>query len=144
MKKLKVVGLNFDHMHMGDLLRQCHEHREVEIAGICDADPSRMQSAITNFKIPAARVFTDPERCLAETEPNFVVLCPATAQHAEYVELARWDDKVRWVCIESSGVSCAYLSFDWARRTEIEAAQNSVVTFRQTLLEIVTKTQIER
>lgn len=88
MKKLKVVGLNFDHMHMGDLLRMCHEHPGVEIAGICDEDPRRMQAAIANFRIPPARVFTDPHRCLAAVEPDFVVLCPATARHAEYVELA--------------------------------------------------------
>ena len=88
MKKLKVVGLNFDHMHMGDLLRKCHEHLGVEIAGICDADPARMQSAIANFQIPPERVFTDPHHCLAATEPDFVVLCPATARHADYVELA--------------------------------------------------------
>jgi predicted dehydrogenase len=87
MKKLKVVGLNFEHMHMGDLLRMCHEHPGVEIAGICDEDPARMQAAIANFKIPRERVFTDPHRCLKETEPDFVVLCPATARHAEYVEL---------------------------------------------------------
>jgi glucose-fructose oxidoreductase len=88
MKKLKVVGLNFDHMHMGDLLRLCHEHPDVEIAGICDDDPARMSAAIANFQLPADRVFTDPHRCLAATEPDFVILCPATARHAEYVELA--------------------------------------------------------
>ncbi len=87
MKKLKVVGLNFDHMHMGDLLRQCQQHPDVEIAGICDDDPARMARAIAHFQIPAERVFTDPHRCLAATEPDFVVLCPATARHAEYVEL---------------------------------------------------------
>lgn len=88
MKKLRVVGLNFDHMHMGDLLRQCHEHPGVEIAGICDAEPARMQAAIRNFAIPPERVFTDPHRCLETTEPDFVILCPATGRHAEYVELA--------------------------------------------------------
>ncbi|MSU48808.1 MAG: Gfo/Idh/MocA family oxidoreductase [Opitutus sp.] len=87
MKKLKVVGLNFDHMHMGDLLRKCHEHPDVEIAGVCDADPARMAAVIANFQIPADRVFTDPHRCLEATEPDFVVLCPATARHGEYVEL---------------------------------------------------------
>jgi predicted dehydrogenase len=86
--KLKVVGLNFDHMHMGDLLRKCHEHPDVEIAGICDEQPARMQAAIANFAIPRERVFTDARRCLEATEPDFVVLCPATARHAEYVELA--------------------------------------------------------
>jgi glucose-fructose oxidoreductase len=87
MKKLKVVGLNFDHMHMGDLLRQCHEHPGIEIAGICDEQPARMQAAIANFAIPRERVFTDPRRCLEATEPDFVILCPATARHADYVEL---------------------------------------------------------
>lgn len=87
MKKLKVVGLNFDHMHMGDLLRMCAEHPAIEIVGICDEQPVRMQSAIANFRIAPGRVFTDPDRCLGTTEPDFVILCPATARHAEYVEL---------------------------------------------------------
>lgn len=88
MKKLKVVGLNFDHMHMGDLLRMCHEHPSVKIAGVCDEKPARMATAVRNFGISAEQVFTDPQQCLRETEPDFVVLCPATARHAEYVELA--------------------------------------------------------
>lgn len=87
MKKLKVVGLNFDHMHMGDLLRKCHEHPDVEIVGICDENPARMQAAIQNFSLPPERVFTDPHRCLETTEPDFVILCPATGRHADYVEL---------------------------------------------------------
>jgi hypothetical protein len=32
----RVVGVSFDHMHMGDLLRQVREHPEAEIAGIFD------------------------------------------------------------------------------------------------------------
>lgn len=88
MKKLKVVGLNFDHMHMGDLLRQCHAHPDVEIAGICDPEPARMRAAIANFQIPPARVFTDLHRCLEVTAPDFAILCPATAHHADYVEQA--------------------------------------------------------
>lgn len=88
MRKLRVVGLNFDHMHMGDLLRLCHEHPGVEIAGICDEDPARMQAAVRNFGLGAERVFTNARRCLECTAPDFVILCPATARHAEYVELA--------------------------------------------------------
>ena len=85
--KLKVAGINFDHMHMGDLLRMCHQHKNVEIAGICDADPARMEAAVRNFGIPAERVFTDPHRCLEQTRPDFVVLCPATGEHAAHVEM---------------------------------------------------------
>ncbi|MBI5770661.1 MAG: Gfo/Idh/MocA family oxidoreductase [Verrucomicrobia bacterium] len=87
MKKLRVVGLNFDHMHMGDLLRQCFEHPAVEIAGVCDDDPARMQPSVEKFGLAPDRIFTDPRKCLEATRPDFVVLCPATARHAEYVEL---------------------------------------------------------
>lgn len=82
----RVIGINFDHMHMGDLLRQVHEHPGAEIGGICDPDRGRMQNAIQTFGIPTDRVFTDVGRCL-ETRPDLIILCPATSDHAAYVEL---------------------------------------------------------
>ena len=82
----RVAGINFDHMHMGDLLRMVAEHPHAEIAGICDEQPDRMRAAIRNFNIPRDRVFTDLDRCLEVARPHFVILCSATARHAEYVE----------------------------------------------------------
>jgi predicted dehydrogenase len=84
--KLRVAGINFDHMHMGDLLRLVFQHPQAEIVGICDDEPKRMQSAIANFRIPAGRVFTDVDECVEKSRPDFVILCPATARHANYVE----------------------------------------------------------
>jgi predicted dehydrogenase len=84
--KLRVAGINFDHFHMGDLLRMASEHPEVEIVGVCDDQPSRMQDAIRNFSIAPDRVFTDVDACIEKSKPDFVILCPATARHAEYVE----------------------------------------------------------
>jgi glucose-fructose oxidoreductase len=84
--KWKWVGINFDHMHMGDLLRFAHEHPDVSIAGICDEQPERMAEAIRNFDIPADRVFTNVEECLNTVQPDIAVLCPATALHADYTE----------------------------------------------------------
>ncbi|HTI97389.1 MAG TPA: Gfo/Idh/MocA family oxidoreductase [Dongiaceae bacterium] len=84
--KLKVAGINFDHFHMGDLLRLTAEHPQVEIAGVCDEQPARMQAAIRNFGIPPDRVFHEVEACLEKSRPDFVILCPAPARHAEYVE----------------------------------------------------------
>ena len=77
----KIAGINFDHMHMGDLLRMVHEHANAEIAGICDDDPARMETAIRNFSIPSDRVFTDYRACLEKAKPDLAVLCPATAEH---------------------------------------------------------------
>ena len=86
MPKWKVAGINFDHFHMGDLLREVANYPDAEIVGICDAKPDRMKSAIANFAIPSDRVFTEPEKCLEATKPDLVILCPATADHAAYVE----------------------------------------------------------
>jgi glucose-fructose oxidoreductase len=84
--KMRVAGINFDHMHMGDLLRMVAEHPHAEIVGICDSEPKRMQSAVTHFNIPVDRVFTDVDQCLEKSRPDFVIICSAPAQHAEYVE----------------------------------------------------------
>ena len=80
-KKWRIAGINFDHMHMGDLLRQASQHPEVEIAGICDEQPARMEISVRNFNIPRERVFTDYRACLEKTKPDLVILCPATAEH---------------------------------------------------------------
>jgi predicted dehydrogenase len=86
MAPLRVVGINFDHMHMGDLLREVHAHPDAEIAGIFDPDPKRMASAVSTFAIPADRVFTDLQQCLSATTPDLAILCSAPAKHAPDVE----------------------------------------------------------
>ena len=80
----RVVGISFDHMHMGDLLRQVSEHPGAEIAGIFDPDRSRMDRAIATFGIPKDRVFTDFDACMAAAKPDLAILCAATADHARY------------------------------------------------------------
>lgn len=86
MARLRVAGISFDHMHMGDLLREVDQHPDAEIAAVFDPDPARMQGAIDRFGIPAERVFTDLDACLATAKPDLVVLCSAPARHADHVE----------------------------------------------------------
>jgi predicted dehydrogenase len=86
MRTWRVVGVSFEHAHMGDLLREVHEHPNAEIAGVCDSDRARMKDAIGNFAIPPERVFDDVERCIRETHPDLAILCPMTARHADVVE----------------------------------------------------------
>lgn len=90
MAKWKIAGINFDHMHMGDLLRMAHEHPEAEIVGIYDKSPEKMAQAISDFAIADDRVFTDLDACIGQTTPDLAILCAATAEHADHVEaLAR-------------------------------------------------------
>lgn len=86
MARWKVAGINFDHFHMGDLLRMVHSHPDAEIVAIADEKPERMVEAARNFGIAPNRVYSDIEPCLVETQPDLVILCPAAARHAEWTE----------------------------------------------------------
>ncbi len=86
MARWKVAGIDFSHMHMGDNLRMAYEHPEVEIVGVWDSRPERMQAAIESFGIPPERVFDDWRACLEKAEPDLVILCPPTGEHAQWVE----------------------------------------------------------
>lgn len=86
MRRWRIAGINFDHLHMGDNLRMVFEHPGAEIVGVCHEEPERMASAIANFSIPSERVFTDYRACIEQTKPDIVLLCPATARHGEWTE----------------------------------------------------------
>lgn len=86
MASIRIVGISFDHMHMGDLLRLVQDHPDAELAGIFDPDRSRMAGAIANFAIPEDRVFTDFDACMTATQPDLAILCAATGDHASYTE----------------------------------------------------------
>jgi len=85
-KRFKVAGINFDHFHMGDLLRMVSEHPDAEIAAICDEQPARMQEATRNFGLSSDQVFTDYRACLEKTKPDLVILCPSAATHGEWTK----------------------------------------------------------
>jgi glucose-fructose oxidoreductase len=82
----KIAGINFDHFHMGDLLRYAHEHPNVEIVGISDEKPERMEEAVKKGLVTRDQVFTDYRQCLEKTKPDVVILCPAASKHGEWVK----------------------------------------------------------
>lgn len=84
--KLRVAGICFEHFHMGDNLRAVVDHPDVELVGISDEKPERMQEAIANFGIQPDRVFTDDRACLEQTQPDVVIACPAAAGHGMWTE----------------------------------------------------------
>src|SRR5271166_5394174 len=86
MRKQRIVGISFEHIHMGDLLREAHEHADAEIVGVCDPVDARMADAVKSFAISRDRVFHDVEHCVRETKPDLAILCPSTAHHADCVE----------------------------------------------------------
>ena len=85
-KRWRVAGINFSHMHMGDLLRNVLDHPDAEIVGICDEQPAAMQAAIEALGIAESDVFTDYRACMETTRPDLVILCPPTGEHALWTE----------------------------------------------------------
>jgi len=83
---VKLVGINFDHMHMPTLLEHAQRHPDVEVVGVCDERPERMAATVADLSLPATSVFTDYAECLERTAPDIAVLCSATATHGEWVE----------------------------------------------------------
>ena len=82
----RIAGVNFSHMHMGDLLRCVQEHATAEIVGICDERPEAMSEAIEALSISDEKVFTDYQKCMENTSPDLVILCPPTGEHADWTE----------------------------------------------------------
>ena len=85
-RKWRVAGINFDHMHMGDNLRFAYDHPGVELVGVSDERPERMESAAASFGLDPSVVFDDWRRCMEEAKPDLVILCPATGEHDLWVE----------------------------------------------------------
>lgn len=81
----RIAGINFDHFHMGDLLRYARAHPQVELVGVADPQPARMEEAIRNLDLPRDRVFADYRTCLERARPEVVILCPAASRHGEWV-----------------------------------------------------------
>jgi predicted dehydrogenase len=85
-KTWKIVGINFDHMHMGDLLRLVQAHPHAEIVGVSDEQSDRMTQVMEAVGIPASAAYADYRECLEATQPDLAILCPATAHHGEWTE----------------------------------------------------------
>ncbi len=86
MARHRILGICFDHAHMGDHLRLISDHPDAEIGGIYDPDTARMQDAIATFGISAERVFTDLDACLSQPGIDLAILCCKTAERREMVE----------------------------------------------------------
>lgn len=85
-KKWRIAGINFDFRHMDHLLGYVHHEPNAELVGISHHDPAEMQDVIKAYAVPADRVFTNWQQCIETTQPDVVVLCPASGAHADWVE----------------------------------------------------------
>lgn len=86
MSKFKIVGINFDHMHMGDLLRKAKNHPDVEIVGVSDLQPERVMPVLKQIGLDESLFVADYRKLMEETKPDMAIICPATSEHAVWTE----------------------------------------------------------
>ncbi|GAB5561566.1 MAG: Gfo/Idh/MocA family oxidoreductase [Synoicihabitans sp.] len=86
LRRWRIAGINFDFRHMDHLIACVARHPRADLVGICHDDPAEMQDVIRTHGVASKCVYTDWIRCLEETKPDVVLLCPASGAHAEWVE----------------------------------------------------------
>jgi predicted dehydrogenase len=85
-KKWRIAGINFDHMHMGDLLRQAMQHPDAEVVGVSDEQPDRVWPVLERLNLSRDTFHDDYRQCIEKTQPDVIILCPSTATHALWTE----------------------------------------------------------
>ncbi len=84
MARYRVVGINFDHMHMGDLLRRVCAHPDAEVVGVWHHEPDKPREVMDRLKLSHDLIFDDWRQCIEQTKPDLAVLCPSTATHGKW------------------------------------------------------------
>ena len=82
----RVAGIDFDHMHMGDLLGMAKNHPRVQIVGVSDENPDRARNVLDGVGLDRGLFEGDYRQLLEKVRPDLVILCPATGRHADWVE----------------------------------------------------------
>lgn len=85
MARHRIVGINFDHMHMGDLLRLVVDHPDAEVVGVWHDEPSKPTEVLERLGLPQTLRFDDWRQCIEQTKPTAAVVCPSTGGHREWV-----------------------------------------------------------
>jgi glucose-fructose oxidoreductase len=92
MARHRIVGINFDHMHMGDLLRLVVDHPDAEVVGVWHEEPTKPAEVLERLGLPQDLRFDDWRQCIEQTKPTAAVVCPSTGGHREWVcNVAEYD-----------------------------------------------------
>ncbi|MEM7806522.1 MAG: Gfo/Idh/MocA family oxidoreductase [Planctomycetota bacterium] len=92
MSRHRIVGINFDHMHMGDLLRLVVDHPDAEVVGVWHREPNEPRQVLDRLGLPASLVYDDWRRCMEESKPTAALVCASTGTHAEWTtNVAEYD-----------------------------------------------------
>ena len=81
---VRVVGIGFDHMHIGDQLKTAIDHPDAELVGVLDSGVERPRAVLADLGIDVP-IATDFDELLT-TRPEVAFVCSSTDEHPEWVE----------------------------------------------------------
>ncbi|NIB38215.1 Gfo/Idh/MocA family oxidoreductase [Pseudomaricurvus alkylphenolicus] len=84
--RLKVVGLCFDHMHIGDQLALAMKSPAYQVVGVYDTRVERMNEVCDDIGVDPALRYDDWSTLLEDTQPDLAIVCSPTAEHALWSE----------------------------------------------------------
>ncbi|MGF1634170.1 MAG: Gfo/Idh/MocA family protein [Phycisphaerae bacterium] len=89
MSATRIVGVSFDHMHIGDLLRLAKDHPDAQIVGVWHHEPNEPHAVLERLGLDKSLYFADFDEMMRSTKPDMAIVCAATARHAQWtVKLA--------------------------------------------------------
>ncbi|MEM6550757.1 MAG: Gfo/Idh/MocA family oxidoreductase [Planctomycetota bacterium] len=84
MSRHRVVAINFDHMHMGDLLRLVVEHPDAEVVGVWHHEPDTPREVLGRLGLDESLIFDDWRACMEQASPTVAIVCASTGGHGEW------------------------------------------------------------
>ena len=84
--KHRIVGINFDHTHMGDLLRLVVNHPDAELVGVWHHEPDKLRDVLAQLRLSDDLIHADLDTCMKAAHAEVAIVCASTATHAEWVE----------------------------------------------------------
>ena len=142
----RIVGANFDQMHMNTNLVWAADHPGAEVVGLCDETPETstgsLEAAAADCDVSSDRCYDDLEDCLRALEPDIVLGGPMNSAHPRFVERVLAHDI--HVAIEkpfARSLADADRMLDAAANSDGRLAVNWPVTWspvHQTLRELLT------
>lgn len=84
MAKHRIVGIGFDHMHMGDLLRMACEHPAADVVGVWHSEIKKPLDVLERLGLPDSLFHNDWRHCIKHSEPTVAIVCSSTDRHREW------------------------------------------------------------
>ncbi len=82
----RIVGISFDHMHMGDMLRLVQQHPRAEVVGVWHSERREPTQVLERLGMSTSLIFDDWKECLEQSRPTAAIICSSTASHALWTQ----------------------------------------------------------